>query len=122
MSTGSRKGTARDGEVIPGPPMHSTRAGCDPDLDQLIKDRQAEIQRIVARRKPELIQQGIEAYKRDLPRLLAENRYLQHVAYRGNEMVAIAASSRQLDKKLAKLGLMDMGELFTMPICASGDR
>ena len=54
--------------------------------------------------------------ERDLPRLLAENRYLQHVAYRGNELVAIAATSRQLSKKLANLGFTDQGELFTMPV------
>ena len=67
---------------------------------------------MLAQKKPELIQQGIDAYKRDLPRLLAENRYLQHVAYRGNEMVAIAPTDRKLWKKLEKLGLTDMGEIF----------
>ena len=78
-----------------------------------MKERAAEVERIVARQKPELIQKGIEAYQRDLPRLLAENRYRQHVAYRGNEMVAIAATEHKLWKKLEKVGLTDMGELYT---------
>jgi hypothetical protein len=84
----------------------------DPELDRMMRERAAEVERIVARRKPELIRQGIDAYKRDLPRLLAEKRYLHHVAYRGNEMVAIAPTSRKLWKKLEKLGLTDRGELF----------
>ena len=57
--------------------------------------RQAEIERIVAQRNPELIDAGIEAYKRDLPRLLSENRYRQLVAYRGKELVAFGRKRRQ---------------------------
>ncbi len=78
-----------------------------------MRERAAEVEQIVARRKPELIQQGIDAYQRDLPRLLAEIRYLQQVAYRGNEMVAIASTRDKLWRKLEKLGLTDMGELYT---------
>ena len=72
--------------------------------------------RILAQENPELIQQGIEAYKRDLPRLLAENRYRQLVAYRGNELVAFGTTDRQLRKRLAKKGLTDRGELFITSI------
>jgi hypothetical protein len=100
------------GEVVSDPPAHPTPVECDPKLDRLFKEREAKLDRMLAQRKPELIQQGIEAYQRDLPRLLAENRYLYHVAYRGNEMVAIAATDRKLWKKLEKLGLTDLGEIF----------
>jgi hypothetical protein len=113
MSIDSRRGAVGIGEVVSDPPAHPTQDGCDPELERLMKERAAEVERIVARQKPELIQKGIEAYQRDLPRLLAENRYRQHVAYRGNEMVAIAATERKLWKKLEKLGLTDMGELYT---------
>ena len=88
----------------------------DPELARLFQVREAAIQRILAHRKPELIQQGIEAYKRDLPRLLAENRYRQKVAYRGNELVAFGATYRQLQKRLAKKGFTDRGELFITSI------
>ena len=112
MSTDSQRSVAGIGEVVSDPPLHSTRVEYDPELARLFKEREAEIQRILAQRKPELIQQGIEAYKRDLPRLLAENRYRQQVAYRGNELVAFGATYRQLQKRLAKKGFTDWGELF----------
>ncbi|MGP0069271.1 MAG: hypothetical protein ACLQGP_37430 [Isosphaeraceae bacterium] len=113
MSTDSQRVAVGVGAGNSGLHTYPTRVGCDPELDRLMKERAAEIERIVARRKPELIQQGIDAYQRDLPRLLAENRYLHHVAYHGNAMVAIAATERKLWKKLEKLGLTDMGELYT---------
>ena len=116
MSTGSQKGVAGIGEVVSDPTMDSIRVEDDPELARLFKVREAEIQRIVAQQKPELIQQGVEAYKRDLPRLLAENRYRQLVAYRGNELVAFGATYRQLEKRLAKKGFTDWGELFVMSI------
>jgi hypothetical protein len=93
--------------------IYMTHVEFDPELDRRMRERAAEVERIVARRKPELIQEGIDAYQGDLPRLLAEKRYLQHVAYRGSEMVAIAATEGKLWKKLEKLGLTDMGELYT---------
>jgi hypothetical protein len=92
------------------------RLECDPDLKRLFKERRVVLDRLLAQRKPELIQQGIEAYLRDLPRLLAENRYLQRVAYRGNERVAIAPTSRKLWKRLEKLGLTDRGEIFEVVV------
>jgi hypothetical protein len=116
MSTDSQKTAAGIGDAVPVPSGYYTYYKYDPELARLLKEREAEVERIVAQRKPELIQQGIEAYKRDLPRLLAENRYLQQIAYRGNELVAIAATRHQLRKKLAKQGLTDWGELFTMTI------
>jgi hypothetical protein len=113
VSIDSRKGAVGIGEVVSDPPADPTQEGYDPELDRLFKEREAKLDRMLAQRKPELIQQGIEAYQRDLPRLLAENRYLQQVAYRGNEMVAMAATRRKLWKKLEKLGLTDWGELYT---------
>ncbi len=116
MATDSQRGVAGIEEVEPDPPMHSTPVEYDPEIARLLKERRAEVQRIVARRKPELIQQGVEAYKRDLPQLLAENRYLEQVAYRGNELVAFGATDRQLRKRLAKKGFTDWGELFVTTI------
>ena len=88
------------------------------EIERQVQERDAAIQQILARQKPELIQQGVEAYKRDLPRLLAENRYLQQVAYRGNELVAIAVTWRQLSRKLRQKGLDDIGELFTITVAS----
>jgi hypothetical protein len=116
MSTDSGKGVAGIGDGVSDRPMDSIRFEDDPELARLFKVREAEIQRILAHRKPELIQQGIEAYQRDLPRLLAENRYRQKVAYRGKEVVAFGATFRQLEKRLAKKGFTDWGELFVTSI------
>lgn len=76
------------------------------------KERQAEIDRIVSKRNLPLIEAGIEAYKRDLPRLLSENRYRQWVAYRGSELVAFGSTRRQLRRRLEKMGFTNMGEIF----------
>ena len=116
MSTESQRGVAAIGEAVSDPPMSSTEVEYDPEMARLLREREAEVQRIVAQQNPELIQQGIEAYKRDLPRLLAEKRSGQLVAYRGNELVAFAGSYRRLEKRLAKKGLTDWGELFVISI------
>jgi hypothetical protein len=115
MSTHSQRDVAGNGEDVPDP-LDSTRAEYDPELARLYKERELALQRLLAQRKPELIEQGIEAYKRDLPRLLAENRYRQKVAYRGNELVAFGATLRQLKKRLAKKGFTNRGELFITSI------
>jgi hypothetical protein len=112
MSIDSQRVADGAAEVISDPPVHSAEVRYDPELDRLFKEREAEIQRILAQRKPELIEQGIEAYKRDLPRLLAEHRYRQLVAYRGNELIAFGATYPQLRKRLTKKGCTDRGELF----------
>ena len=116
MATDSQKDVAGVGQVVSDPPMPSAEVEYDPELARMFKEREAEIQRILARENRELIQQGIEAYKRDLPRLLAENRERQKVAYRGNEIVGFGATFRQLKKRLAKKGFTDWGELFMTSI------
>jgi hypothetical protein len=116
MSTDSHRGVAGNGEADADSPMDSTPLEYDPELARMFQQREVEIQRILAQRNPELIQQGIEAYERDLPRLLAENRYRQLVAYRGNELVAFGASFRQIKKRLAKKGFTNRGELFITSI------
>ncbi len=98
------------------PHLDLTPTGCNAEFEQRARNRQAAIQRILAQRKPELIEEGIEAYKRDLPRLLEENRYRQLVAYRGSTPVAFAWTHRQLKKKLTKAGFADRGELFIISI------
>ncbi len=99
MATDSQKTDAGIGDAVSVPPGYYTYYKYDPELARLLKERQDAVERIVAQRKPELIHQGIEAYKRDLLRLLAENRHRQLVAYRGNELVAFGVSDRQSAKK-----------------------
>jgi hypothetical protein len=112
MSTDSQQDIAGTGEAVDDPLMYSTEMGYDPEIARLLRERAAEVERIVARQNRELIQLGVKAYLRDLPRLLAENRSGQLVAYRGDELVAFGYSYRGLEKKLAKKGLTDWGELY----------
>lgn len=116
MSTDSQRGIAGISEAVADPPPRPTPVQSDPELARLVRERAAEVERFVARRKPELVQQGVEAYLRDLPRLLAEHRTRQRVAYRGNELVDFGATFRQLERRLAKKGLTDWGELFVTSI------
>ena len=116
MPTDSQRDVAAIGEVVSDPARDSTPFEGDPELARLFKVREAEIQRVLAQRKPELRKQGIEEYKRDLPRLLAENRERQKVAYRGNEIIAFAATFRQLKKRLAQKGFTNWGELWVTSI------
>ncbi len=120
MSTDLQRGVARIGEVVSDPSMHATGVESDLELARLFELREAAIQRIVAQQTPELIQQGVAAYWRDLPRLLAENRYRQLIANPGNELLAFAATDRQLRKRLAKKVITDWGELFVTSIAPLG--
>jgi hypothetical protein len=113
MATDSQQVTSSIGGVAPDP--SPGRAGIAQDLSlvsPISEERQAEIERIVSQRNMPLIEAGIEAYKRDLPRLLSENRYRQWVAYRGSELVALGSSYRRLRRKLEKMGYTNMGEFF----------
>lgn len=112
MSIDSPSTIPGTGEAASVPPGESMPVVDDPELARLFQIRQAEIQRVLDQRKPELIQAGIETYKRDLSRLLGENRRGQLVAYRGSELVAFGPTYRQLEKRLAKRGFTDRGELF----------
>ncbi|HZW35160.1 MAG TPA: hypothetical protein VFF52_30845 [Isosphaeraceae bacterium] len=112
MSTDSQRSVPGIEEVDPDPALDSIPVESDPEVARLLKIRQAEMQRILGQRKPELIQAGIEAYKRDRPRLLAEKRLGQLVAYRGSEVVAFAGTGRRLQKRHAKKGFTDRSELF----------
>jgi hypothetical protein len=112
MSTDSQRSISGIPEVAPDPAKDSIPVEHDPEVARRLKIRQAKIQQILGQRKPELIQAGVEAYKRDLPRLLAEKRHGQLVAYRGSEVVASAGTGRRLPKRLAKKGFTDRSELF----------
>jgi hypothetical protein len=113
MATDSQQVTSGTGEVAPD--RSPGRAGIEEDLSfvsPISEERRAEIERIVSQRNILLIEAGIEAYKRDLPRLLSENRHRQWVAYRGSELVAFGSSYRRLRRKLEKMGYTNIGEFF----------
>jgi hypothetical protein len=117
MATDSRRGTPDIAESVPDQP--SQPAGSEHDVplaSPVSKEREAEIKRIVSQRNLPLIEEGVEAYKRDLPQLLSENRYRQLVAYRGSELVAFGSTHRQLRRRLEKKGFTNRGELFIISV------
>lgn len=67
----------------------------------------------LARRNTALIQQGFQAYLRDLPQLLREDCEGYMVAYCGDARVALARTERRLQRVLARQGFAGReGELF----------
>jgi hypothetical protein len=79
-------------------------------------NRVSAIERIRSKENHALIEEGIEAYKRDLPRLLEERKQHQMVAYRGHEQVALAPTYRKLRRQLERKKLTDESELFMIHI------
>ncbi len=78
--------------------------------------RETAIERILSQENHALIQEGIDAYKRDLPRLLEERKLRHKVAYRGSERVAIAPTYGRLHRQLKKKGFSDERELFIISV------
>ena len=106
MATDSRQVTPGVKDVHPDQSSHPAHIEQDiSSVSPISKERQAEIDRIVSQQNMPLIEAGIEAYKRDLPRLLSENRYQQWVAYRGAELVALASTRRRLRRMLEEEGI-----------------
>jgi hypothetical protein len=82
MATDSQQVSRDAGGIVPdasSPPAHLEQD--PPFVSPISEERRAEIERIVSRRNMPLIEAGIEAHKRDLPRLLSEGRYRQWVAW-----------------------------------------
>jgi hypothetical protein len=80
--------------------------------DEEIRTRKSRIDRILTQETMALIQQGIEAYKRDLPQLLEANEYGHMVAYEADKQVALAPTDRKLKKILAGKNLVGRADLF----------
>jgi hypothetical protein len=77
MATDSEKGIVGVGAVVSDSSKHATEDEYDPELARLFQEREAAIQRILARRNPELIKQGIartSAICRGFSRKIASGR------------------------------------------------
>jgi hypothetical protein len=74
---------------------------------------EAELVRLLAEPHAETIREGIEAYKRDLPKLLADHQEQNVVAYRGSTRLGIAPTRESLVAQLRKQGIReDEGGLY----------
>ena len=66
-----------------------------------------EMRRLLAEPTAEIVRQGIEAYKRDLPKLLAKGEEQNLVAYHGEKRLGIAATREVLLTELEKGGILE---------------
>jgi hypothetical protein len=62
----------------------------DIDWEQTRLNQEKAIKELLSQRDPKHINEGIEAYKRDLPQLLRDDRERYAVAYDGSVRVGIA--------------------------------
>jgi hypothetical protein len=82
----------------------------DWELDQVKRDKLYE--EMVSRGSLERTQQSIEAYKRDLPQLLRDQKERYVVAYDGDRQLGIASSRAKLLAELRNNGVSDYNGLF----------
>jgi hypothetical protein len=120
MPRDSRGGVALIEEDASSPRKNSGQNGCingcahmDNDItDEEIRAREQFVGRILSKKTVPIIQQGINAYERDRHQLMRESKFQHMVAYKGNERVAIAPTSRKLNQILQSKKLLNCDELF----------
>ncbi len=77
------------------------------DIERERAEGRAEMRRLLAEPAAELVRQGIEAYKRDLPGLLAKGEEQNLVAYHGEKRLGIGATRDVLLAHLEKDGILE---------------
>jgi hypothetical protein len=98
---------------MPPQPANSLRGGdMDINWEQERLNHDKAIEHVLSDRDPRRIEEGIEAYKRDLPQLLRDDKERHVVAYDGSTRVGIAETREQLLTELERKGLADEKSLF----------
>jgi hypothetical protein len=88
----------------------------DLTLSQERANREAAIEHAISRENRALIEEGIDSYKRDLPKLIDAGKEFHKVAYRGSERIGIATTYDKLERLLKKKGFADERGLFITSI------
>jgi hypothetical protein len=104
-------------DCAPGSSSHSAISPCgdidmEIDWEQERLNQQKAIEQMLSERNPERIKQAIEAYKRDLPQLLRDDKGRYAVAYDGSTRVGIAKTRQNLLADLKRKGLENNKNLF----------
>lgn len=84
----------------------------DTDWEQDRLAREKAMGLMLSGRDPRRVEEGIEAYKRDLPQLLGDDKEQYAVAYDGNTQVGIAKTREKLLADLKRKGLGNNKSLF----------
>ncbi len=112
-------------DCAPRTPSHpaNNQQGADMDIDweqeRLRQDKA--IERILAERDPKRVEEGIEAYQRDLPQLLRDDKERYAIAYDGSNRVGIAETCESLLADLKRRGLANNKNLFIKIISSLED-
>jgi hypothetical protein len=113
-------------ECAQGTPSHPASNKCldtdmEIDWDQERLRHEKAIERILSERDPKRIKEGIEAYKRDLPQLLRDDKEQHAVAYDGSTRVGIARTRAELLADLKRRGLENNKSLFVKIVSSLED-
>lgn len=110
-----------------GTSSHSANNPCggvdmEIDWEQVRPNQEKAINELLSQRDPEHIKEGIEAYNRDLPHLLRDNKERYAVAYDGSVRVGIAKTREKLLADLKRKGLANNKSLFVKIVSSMEDR
>jgi hypothetical protein len=94
----------------------------DTDWNEDRAQREQMYRKMLAGRDSKKIKQGIEAYKRDLPQLLRDEKQRHVVAYDGNTRVGIASTREKLLVELNQKGISDYTNLFIKVVTKPQDK
>jgi len=114
-------------EFAPETPVHNQNPDywqidmdTDWNEDRITRDRMYE--EMLACRNPEKINQGIDAYTRDLPQLLRDQKERFVVAYDGATRVGIATTREKLLAELKQHGISKHDSLFIKIVTSLEDK
>jgi hypothetical protein len=108
-------------------PVHVANPQCwyddlDTDWDEDRMKRDKAYDAVLARRNPNKFKEGIEAYRRDLPQLLRDQKDRWVVAYDGDTRIGIATTREQLIVALKQIGIANHDSLFIKIVSGLGDK
>jgi len=90
--------------------LKSGDAQMDFDVKAERAKSQAEMKRLLVQPGAQTIQEGVEAYRHELPTLLANRQAHKVIAYRGSKRLAIAETREALLERLKEKGISEATE------------
>jgi hypothetical protein len=108
-------------ESSPGGTGRCRGVDMETDWEHARLEYERTIEQMLSERNAPRVKQAIEAYKRDLPQLLREDKARHFVAYDGNTRVGLAKTREKLLAELKRKGFAGNRSLFIKIISALED-